>query len=130
MPNTDDNVQRLRYANCGHLSGLVLRADSTLQRLDSTATLLGLFAEWDCTIGECTLVPGDTLALYTDGITEAYNDAGEEFGESSLIDRLRRYRDLPCQSALEAITSEVRGLNPNDQHDDITLIVAKCRNRA
>ena len=70
------------------------------------------------------------LALYTDGITEAYNEAGEEFGESSLIDRLRRYRDLPCQFALEAITSEVRGLNPNDQHDDITLIVAKCRNRA
>jgi serine phosphatase RsbU (regulator of sigma subunit) len=59
----DDNAQRLRYANCGHLSGLVLRADSTLQRLDSTATLLGLFAEWDCTIGECTLLPGDTLAL-------------------------------------------------------------------
>jgi serine phosphatase RsbU (regulator of sigma subunit) len=126
----DDHAQRLRYANCGHLSGLVLRADSTLQRLDSTATLLGLFEEWDCTIGECTLLPGDTLALYTDGITEAYNDAGEEFGESSLIDRLRRYRDLPCQSALEAITSEVRGLNPNDQHDDITLIVAKCRHRA
>ena len=126
----DDHAQRLRYANCGHLSGLVLRADSTLQRLDSTATLLGLFEEWDCTIGECTLLPGDTLALYTDGITEAYNEAGEEFGESSLIDRLRRYRDLPCQSALEAITSEVRGLNPNDQHDDITLIVAKCRHRA
>lgn len=76
MPNTDDNAQRLRYANCGHLSGLVLRTDRTLQRLDSTATLLGLFAEWDCTIGECTLLPGDTLALYTDGITEAYNDAG------------------------------------------------------
>ena len=93
-------------------TGLVLRADSTLQRLDSTATLLGLFAEWDCTIGECTLVPGDTLALYTDGITEAYNDAGEEFGESSLIDRLRRYRDLPCQSALEAITSEVSWPEP------------------
>src|SRR6202166_4139508 len=72
----------------------------------------------------------DTLALYTDGITEAYNDAGEEFGESSLIDRLRRYRDLPWQSALEAITSEVRGVIPNGQHDDITLIVAKCRHRA
>jgi serine phosphatase RsbU (regulator of sigma subunit) len=69
----DDHAQRLRYANCEHLSGLVLRADSTLQRLDSNATLLGLFEEWDCTIGECTLLPEDTLALYTDGITEAYN---------------------------------------------------------
>jgi serine phosphatase RsbU (regulator of sigma subunit) len=123
----DDHAQRLRYANCGHLSGLVLRADNTCQRLDSTATLLGLFPEWDCSIAECTLSSGDILALYTDGITEASDNNGHEFGEERLIERLRQNRDQPCQSALEAITNEVRGLNPNDQHDDITLILAKCR---
>ena len=123
----DDHEQRLRYANCGHLSGLVLRADGTCQRLDSTGTLLGLFPQWNCSIGECTLFPGDLLALYTDGITEACNAAGEEFGERLLIDRLRRHHDQPCQSVVEAITNEVRLLNPADQHDDITLILAKCR---
>jgi len=123
----DDQIQRLRYANCGHLSGILLRADDTCQRLDSTATLLGLFQDWDSSIGECDLRPGDILALYTDGITEASDCNGQEFGEESLIERLRQNRDQPCQSALEAITGEVRGLNPNDQHDDITLILAKCR---
>jgi serine phosphatase RsbU (regulator of sigma subunit) len=123
----DDHAQRLRYANCGHLSGLLLRADNTFQKLDSTGTLLGLFQEWDCSIAECRLVPGDLLALYTDGITEASDNNGQEFGEACLIDRLRQNRDRPCQFALEAITGEVRRLNPNDQHDDITLILAKCR---
>ena len=123
----DDQAQRLHYANCGHLSGLLLRADNTCQRLDSTTTLLGLFQEWDCLIAECNFLPGDILALYTDGITEAAKNDGQEFGEDSLIERLRQNRNQPCQAALEAITEEVRSLNPTDQHDDITLILAKCR---
>ena len=123
----DDQSQRLRYANCGHLSGLVLRADDSCDRLASTGTLLGLFRDWDCHIAECELKPGDLLALYTDGVTEAYNDSGEEFGESSLIERLRRHRELPCLATTTAIADEVRNLNSHEQHDDITLIVAKCR---
>jgi serine phosphatase RsbU (regulator of sigma subunit)/predicted enzyme related to lactoylglutathione lyase len=123
----DDQARRLNYANCGHLSGLLLRRDNTCQRLDSTGRPLGLFQDWECAIGECDLLPGDVLALYTDGITEAADNDGQEFGEDSLIERLRQNRDQPCQSALETITEEVRSLNPADQHDDITLILAKCR---
>jgi len=123
----DDESQRLRYANCGHLSGLVLRDDKTCQRLDSTGTLLGLFQDWDCSFSECELQPGDVLALYTDGITEAYNDKGQEFGEESLVERLRQSRTQSCQAALEAITNEVRSFGTGEQHDDITLILAKCR---
>lgn len=123
----DDRSRRLRYANCGHLSGLLLRANGACHRLDSTTTLVGLFQQWDCSIAECSLMPGDILALYTDGITEAVDHNGQEFGEESLISRLRQNRDQPCQSALVAITEEVRGLNPSDQHDDITLILAKCK---
>jgi catechol 2,3-dioxygenase-like lactoylglutathione lyase family enzyme len=44
----DDKAGRLRYANCGHLAALLLRSDNTLERLDSTGTILGLFSEWDC----------------------------------------------------------------------------------
>jgi len=123
----DDDTRRLRYANCGHLSGLILRPDGTCARTESTATLLGLFAEWECSIAEFQLAPGDVLALYTDGVTEAHNDEGKEFGEESLVESLRRHRHHPCHSAVEAITEEVRALNPEHQHDDITLIVAKCR---
>jgi serine phosphatase RsbU (regulator of sigma subunit) len=60
-------------------------------------------------------------------VTEALNDRGEEFGEENLVQRLQHHREHSCQSTVEAITSEVRGLGPTEQHDDITLILAKCR---
>ena len=122
----DDQSRRLRYANCGHLSGLILRPDNTCQRLDSTGTLLGLFQNWECRFDEFELAPGDLMALYTDGVTEAHNREGQEFGEESFIESLRRHRDRPCQSAIEAIAEEVRALNPDHQHDDITMILARC----
>ncbi len=123
----DDNAGRLRYANCGHLSALLLRSDNTLERLESTATVLGVFREWDCTIGECRLRAGDTLALYTDGITESYDAEKEEFGEGRLIEALRRNCGLSPQCSMDAIVDEVQKFSPQEQHDDITLIIAKHR---
>ena len=123
----DDSTRRLRYANCGHLSALLVRRDKTVERLDSTCTVLGLFEEWDCCVEERQLSPGDTLALYTDGITESFNDREEEFGEGRLIDALRTHGELPSKTLLSSIVSEVRDFSPQEQHDDITMIVAQCR---
>ena len=123
----DDATRRLRYANCGHLSGLLLRRDGNVEQLESTSTLLGLFDEWDCSMREQKLSPGDVLALYTDGITEANNDRGEEFGERCLIDALQQHRELSCQALLTAIVDTVQRFSPQEQHDDITAIVAKFR---
>jgi serine phosphatase RsbU (regulator of sigma subunit)/catechol 2,3-dioxygenase-like lactoylglutathione lyase family enzyme len=123
----DDQTGRLRYANCGHLCALLLRCDDTLERLDSTCPVLGLFEGWDCLIDERLLLPGDTLALYTDGVTEAFNDAEEEFGEQRLIDALRRHREQSSKDMVASIVDEVRQFSPHEQYDDITLIVAKCR---
>jgi len=122
----DDKAGRLRYANCGHLSALLLRRNNTLERLDSTCTVLGIFKEWDCVIEERQLFSGDTLALYTDGVTESLNDKGEEFGEGRLIEALRRWRELSSQALLTSIVDDVRRFSPHEQQDDITLIVAKC----
>jgi serine phosphatase RsbU (regulator of sigma subunit)/predicted enzyme related to lactoylglutathione lyase len=121
----DDRENRLRYVNCGHLSALLLRSDDSLERLASTCTVLGLFDKWDCSMGESRLLPGDTLALYTDGVTESFNDAGEEFGEERLVEALRRRRESSSQDSLAAIVDEVRQFSPREQGDDITLIVAK-----
>jgi serine phosphatase RsbU (regulator of sigma subunit)/catechol 2,3-dioxygenase-like lactoylglutathione lyase family enzyme len=123
----DDRAQRLRYANCGHLCGLLLRRDGAVERLESTATVLGLFEDWDCVIGERSLGPGDLLALYTDGVTEAFDDAGQEFGEERLVESLRSCGGLACQGVLESVVDGVRRFSPHEQHDDITLIVARCR---
>ncbi|HJZ66765.1 MAG TPA: SpoIIE family protein phosphatase [Blastocatellia bacterium] len=122
----DDVERRMRYANCGHLSALLLRSDNTLERLDSTSTVLGIFKEWDCAIGERQLYAGDTLALYTDGITESFNQAEEEYGEQRLIESLRRHTELGSRELLASIVGDVRQFSPCEQHDDITLIVAKC----
>jgi serine phosphatase RsbU (regulator of sigma subunit)/predicted enzyme related to lactoylglutathione lyase len=123
----DDASGRLRYANCGHYPALLLRANQKLERLDSTATVLGLFREWDCTVKETHLQAGNTLALYTDGVIDAFNAAGEEFGEERLIESLRKNRELGSREMLDAIVGEVRRFSPHEQHDDITMIVAKCR---
>ena len=123
----DDKSQRFRYANCGHLPALLFRSDGTLEELESTCTVLGLFKEWDCYMGERRLYPGDILVLYTDGVTESFNDAGEEFGEQRLIEAVERNRNLPAQELGESVVNEIQQYSPNGQYDDITMIVARCR---
>jgi serine phosphatase RsbU (regulator of sigma subunit) len=122
----DDATRRLKYVNCGHPPALLLRANNALELLDSTSTVLGLFERWDCVAKECELFPGDTLALYTDGVTESFNTEGEEFGEERLIEGLRRRRKLPSRALLESLVDDVRQFSPEEQHDDITLVVARC----
>jgi serine phosphatase RsbU (regulator of sigma subunit) len=123
----DDKIGRLRYVNCGHLSALLLRSDNTVDKLDSTCTVVGLFKEFDCKMAESRLSSGDTLVLYTDGVTESFNDAGEDFGEHRLIEAMRRHRQLPSLDLMASIVAEVQQFSTAEQHDDITLIVAKCR---
>jgi serine phosphatase RsbU (regulator of sigma subunit) len=123
----DDRAQRLRFANCGHLHGLLLRQDGTLDRLETTASVLGLFQDWECTIGERQLARGDVFVLYTDGVTESFDAKGDEFGEERLVESLRRRRGLSSQAAIDAIVEDVRAFSPLEQHDDITLIVATCK---
>jgi sigma-B regulation protein RsbU (phosphoserine phosphatase) len=65
--------------------------------------------------------------LYTDGITESFNRAGEEFGERRLIETMRKYQELPPPALIQAVVNEVQEFSAKQQYDDITLIVAKCR---
>jgi serine phosphatase RsbU (regulator of sigma subunit)/predicted enzyme related to lactoylglutathione lyase len=125
----DDNARRLRYANCGHYSALLLRAAGRVERLDSTSTVLGLFDEWECETDERDLGPGDTLVLYTDGVTESFDGDGQEFGEGRLVETLQRNLSAPPQEVVSTVVNEVRTFSPQGQHDDITLIVAKCTAR-
>src|SRR6266705_1113528 len=121
----DDTACRLRYANCGHLPALLFRGDSTVERLDASATVLGIFKDWDCEIGECQPHPGDPAALQPHRITESYHSDEEQFGEQRLIEALQRHRQACSQAALASIVGEVQRFSPHEQHDDITLILAK-----
>jgi serine phosphatase RsbU (regulator of sigma subunit)/catechol 2,3-dioxygenase-like lactoylglutathione lyase family enzyme len=122
----DNSTRRLHYANCGHLPPLLLRPNNSIERLQATATIMGAFKDWDCSLAECELSPGDTLLLYTDGVTESFSPSGEEFGEERLSETLRRHNQLSSEALLSAIVGEVQKFSPHEQHDDITLIIAKC----
>ncbi len=133
----DDSTRKLRYANCGHLPPLLLRAGGNSQdhvsnapkveKLRSTSTVMGLFEAWHCEIAEVLLAPGDTLVIYTDGITEAENADGEEFGESQLLDTLGRHSHLSAEPLLQAVVGAVRKFSSGgEQQDDITAVIARC----
>ena len=122
----DDDTRRLRYSNCGHPPALLLRSDNRLERLGSTCTVVGLFEKWECMMEERELAPGDALLLYTDGVTEALNGEGEEFGEERLLESARQNSQLSLRELLAAVADQARSFSPHEQADDITLIVAKC----
>ena len=123
----DDSRRSLRYVNCGHTAPIILRTDGSTQRLHSTTTVLGLFLEWESPIEEVNLSPGDLLVICTDGVTEAPNPRGEEYGEPRLTEVIEANRGLPVNELLTAIQAGVQEFSGSTQADDITLIVARCR---
>ena len=121
----DDASRRLRYANCGHNPPLLMRAGARVERLAPTTTVVGLFLDWECPVGEVTLESGDLLVVYTDGVTEAANSDGEEFGEERLIEVVQAHRLASAGALLKIISAEVQRFSCGEQADDLTLVVAK-----
>jgi serine phosphatase RsbU (regulator of sigma subunit) len=124
----DDTSRSLRYVNCGHNPPVLLRATGVVERLEATATVLGLFEQWECWVAERQLVPGDVLLIYTDGISEAApGQDAEEFGDDRLIRSLQALRGKGAGEMLDGIIAEVERFSQAEQADDMTLIVARCR---
>jgi len=123
----DDAGCRLRYVNCGHNPPLLLRQDGTVERLLPTAMVIGLVADWSALTAEVALCPGDVLAIYSDGITEATDAGGEEFGEERLARAILGDRALGSGALLQAVFAEVRRFSSGEQADDQTLVIARVR---
>jgi len=122
----DDGTQRLRYANCGHNPPILMRANGDIERLAATATVLGLFEEWDCVVADCEVAYGDVLVIYTDGISEAGPNEEEEYGEERLIATIRKHQQQAAREILDEILRDVQQFSRGRQADDMTLIVARC----
>ena len=123
----DDASRRWRYANCGHNPPILMRAGGQVERLAATTTVVGLFTDWECPIREVTLEPGDVLVVYTDGVTEAANADGEEFGEERLLEVVQAHRLVSVGALLKAISAEVQRFSYGEQTDDLTLVVVKSK---
>jgi len=123
----DDRSRELEYANCGHNHPLLFRADGSIESLASTSTVIGLFPDWQCLTCHITLAPGDLLVIYTDGVTEAADSSGNEFGEDRLIEAVRAHLKDSPQQLLSHIQETVQKFSPGEQFDDLTLVIARCR---
>jgi phosphoserine phosphatase RsbU/P len=115
---------RLTYANAGHNPPLLVHADGRIETLVPGGTVLGVFAESTYEQGEFRIGPGDRLVLYTDGITEGRNAAGDEYEEERLSASAVSHRALAADEMLAAMLADVEAFNGGAYEDDATLIVA------
>lgn len=118
---------RFVSSNAGHNPPIVVRRDGTVHRLEKGGTPLGLFAASKFEEEELTLAPGDTLLLFSDGLSEAENSDLLEFGEDRLVESMTGERHREPEALLEFLLASVRefaGSHP--QSDDITALVVRC----
>jgi putative ABC transport system permease protein len=127
----EERGRRLRYVNAGHNAPYLMRrtqAGVETMELSAGGTVLGLFAETTYEDTCIDLCPGDLLVAYTDGVTEALNPDGEEFGEERLKDLLRETVGAPADEISSALANRMREwIAGAEQHDDLTFVVVSVR---
>ena len=106
LAEIDAHKQTRHYVNCGHNPALLFRAQTgTVTRMNSSCPPIGMFPEEICELTSTDLIPGDVLVFYTDGVTEAQNQLGDEFGMERLSAILRRDSSLPAKGPMIDILS-------------------------
>jgi sigma-B regulation protein RsbU (phosphoserine phosphatase) len=122
----DGPSRRLAYVNAGHNAPMVVRADGSYERLREGGPVLGVFAGRNYEMGAAQLLAGDRVILFTDGVTEACNSEGEEFGEGRLLRLLADHRTLSADELQAKILAVVAEFSGSRWQDDATLVVLVC----
>jgi sigma-B regulation protein RsbU (phosphoserine phosphatase) len=122
----DSTRHLLRYSNAGHLPPILLRRDGTVARLSEGGTVLGVFENAEYEEGESAFNSGDRLVLVTDGITEAGNNLGEEFGEDRLIRLLIEHRQSRAPELQQTLLETVAMFAGRSLQDDATLMIVSA----
>ncbi len=122
----DPGTGELRYANAGHDPPMLLHADGTIVSLTGGGLILGMLPQIVYEEARAFVPPGALLTIFTDGVTEARDVAGEFFGPESLEKVLRATQGAPCADVLRGIVEEIRAFaGESPQSDDITLVLAR-----
>lgn len=121
----DRSKMTLTYELAGHNPPLLLRGPEIVE-LSGSGPVLGIFAGAVFTDHTISLLAGDQLLLSTDGVTEAFNPAGEEFGEARLVAAARSAAS-DAHSIRTAIMSSVTEFAQNSFHDDASLLIVQVR---
>jgi serine phosphatase RsbU (regulator of sigma subunit) len=116
----------LRYVNAGQNPPLIRRRDGRFEKLAGTGIALGLFDHSTYEAAETTLEPGDMIVLYSDGITEAENPAGQPLEESGLELVVERCAGMPASTVTTEVLAAVQAhANRARFADDLTILVLK-----
>jgi len=119
-------TRALTYINAGHNNPILRRSSGTVERLVDGGLPLGIRAQAVYASGSAVLQAGDWLVIFTDGLIEALNERGEEYGEPRLLEVLRAGAASDPDELLRRMLSEVAGfVGATPQHDDITCMLVK-----
>jgi phosphoserine phosphatase RsbU/P len=118
----DGPARQLRYTNAGHNAPIVAHKDGSHDRLREGGGILGVFPVQAFDMGVYDLASGDRVLLFTDGVTEACNPEGEEFGDARLLQLLEENRELSAEDLQRKILSVVAEFCRGHWQDDATLI--------
>jgi serine phosphatase RsbU (regulator of sigma subunit) len=124
----DTHKRIIQYVNCGHNPALLFRAKTgTLTRMNSSCPPIGLSPEEICQLASADITAGDVVVFYTDGVTEAENPLGEEFGLERLSAVVRDGSSLSAEElTVKIFNSAVNFCGDVGFHDDVTIVVVKC----
>jgi phosphoserine phosphatase RsbU/P len=123
----DVTNKTLSYTNAGHNPPLLLDKAGNARFIEKGSLPLGMFKDTRYHEYYLTTEPGDTLVLYTDGVTEALSPKGEEFGRARLAEAVKRNRQLPARDLITAVHSEVtEWTDGRGAGDDVTFFVIKA----
>jgi len=121
-------TRRLVYVNAGHNAPIVRRANGTTEMLEAGGLPLGIQADATYETGEVHLQARDVLIFFTDGVIEAFNEQGEEFGNPRWLESVRALPDWDAAESLKFLMSRVdEFVKATRQSDDITCLVLRCK---
>ena len=122
----DPSTHTLSFSNAGHDAPMLFARGGDIRRLETGGIVLSILEEFPYEEESATLTPGDTLVIYSDGITEAINPNQELFGEERLLATIRSHRDATANEMIDHIVATVKAhAGPTPQADDMTLVVIK-----
>jgi sigma-B regulation protein RsbU (phosphoserine phosphatase) len=123
-----DSAGRLTYANAGHCPSLLVRMTGEIEKLEATSMPVGLMPGAVFELDHRNLEPGDRIVLYTDGVTEAQNEAGDFFGRKRLREAVKKAGSANCTDLHAAIHQAILDFTAGaEQADDLTLVVVEYR---
>jgi sigma-B regulation protein RsbU (phosphoserine phosphatase) len=123
----DEKRRCLRYVNCGHVPPVLLRAGGEADWLSSTAPAVGLLEEFTAQQSEISIGAGDTLLIYTDGVTESTGRGGEEFGPERLVSFLKTQARTEPEVLVARLMQAREEFAEGEQRDDVTVLLARGR---